>query len=243
MTSLSVDICLPAMPVMQKALQGNVELTITGFLLGFSVGQIFWGPISDKYGRRKPLFAGLLLFIIGSVGCALSQTMVEIIIWRVIQALGACTGPMLSRAMIRDLYDKTKAAEMLSTLMIVMAIAPIAGPLLGGKILVISSWHSIFGLLAVIGALLFLSVMLLPETLSEAHVNQGSLWSAYAKYKVLIRNRPFVIYTFCVTFFYVGAYAYIAGSPLVYIQYFGVKPENYGYLFGIKMIATLIVPG
>src|SRR5690606_35226049 len=107
------------------------------------------GPVSDRYGRKKPLFIGLSLFIVGSVGCAMSRTMAEIVFWRVIQALGACTGPMLSRAMIRDMYGQTKAAEMLSTLMIVMAIAPIAGPLIGGQILVVSNWHSIFWLLAV----------------------------------------------------------------------------------------------
>ena len=111
MTSLSVDIYLPAMPTMQHDLQGNIELTISGFLIGFSVAQIFWGPVSDKYGRKRPLYIGLALFIVGSVGCALSQTMVEMIVWRVIQAFGACTGPMLSRAMIRDMYEKTKAAE------------------------------------------------------------------------------------------------------------------------------------
>lgn len=236
LTSLSVDIYLPAMPVMQKDLRGNVELTISGFLLGFSIGQLFWGPISDKYGRKKPLFAGLILFVIGSIGCALSQSMVEIVIWRMIQALGACTGPMLSRAMIRDLYEKTKAAEMLSTLMIVMAIAPIAGPLVGGQILILSSWHSIFGLLAVIGSLLFLVVFLLPETLPENRVNHNSLWSAFAQYKVLITNRSFMVYTLCVTFFYVGAYAFIAASPMVYIQYFGIRPEHYGYLFGVNML-------
>lgn len=236
LTSLSVDIYLPAMPVMQKDLQGNVELTISGFLLGFSIGQLFWGPISDKYGRKKPLFAGLILFVIGSIGCALSQSMVEIVIWRMIQALGACTGPMLSRAMIRDLYEKTKAAEMLSTLMIVMAIAPIAGPLVGGQILILSSWHSIFGLLVVIGSLLFLVVFLLPETLPENRVNHNSLWSAFAQYKALITNRPFMVYTLYVTFFYVGAYAFIAASPMVYILYFGIKPEHYGYLFGVNML-------
>jgi len=235
MTSLSVDIYLPAMPAMQQALHGNVELTITGFLIGFSIAQIFWGPLSDKYGRKKPLFIGLILFIIGSVGCALSQTMAEIVFWRVVQALGACTGPMLSRAMIRDMYGQTKAAEMLSTLMIVMAIAPIAGPLIGGKILVVSNWHSIFLLLAVIGILLFFAALTLPETLTEERKNKGTLRSAFAKYGPLIRNRQFMAYTLCVTFFYVGAYAFIAGSPLVYIQYFGVKPEHYGYLFGINM--------
>lgn len=235
MTSLSVDIYLPAMPAMQQALHGNVELTITGFLIGFSIAQIFWGPVSDKYGRKKPLYIGLILFIIGSVGCALSQTMAEIVFWRVVQALGACTGPMVSRAMIRDMYGQTKAAEMLSTLMIVMAIAPIAGPLIGGKILVVSNWHSIFLLLAVIGILLFFAALTLPETLTEERKNKGTLRSAFAKYRPLIRNRQFMAYTLCVTFFYVGAYAFIAGSPLVYIQYFGVKPEHYGYLFGINM--------
>lgn len=236
MTSLSVDIYLPAMPTMQHDLQGNIELTISGFLIGFSVAQIFWGPVSDKYGRKRPLYIGLALFIVGSVGCALSQTMFEMIVWRVIQAFGACTGPMLSRAMIRDMYGQTKAAEMLSTLMVVMAIAPIAGPLIGGKILVLSSWHSIFWLLAIIGILLLFSISTLPETLTDERKNKGSLKLTFAKYRLLLKNRQFMVYTLCVTFFYVGAYAFIAGSPLVYIQYFGVKPENYGYLFGVNMV-------
>ncbi|MEZ4890092.1 MAG: Bcr/CflA family efflux MFS transporter [Crocinitomicaceae bacterium] len=203
MTSLSVDIYLPAMPTMQHDLQGNIELTISGFLIGFSVAQIFWGPVSDKYGRKRPLYIGLALFIVGSVGCALSQTMFEMIVWRVIQAFGACTGPMLSRAMIRDMYGQTKAAEMLSTLMVVMAIAPIAGPLIGGKILVLSSWHSIFWLLAIIGILLLFSIFTLPETLTDERKNKGSLKLAFAKYRLLLKNRQFMVYTLCVTFFYV----------------------------------------
>lgn len=239
MTSLSVDIYLPAMPAMQKALQGNVELTVTGFLIGFSIAQIFWGPISDKFGRKKTLFIGLLLFIIGSVGCALSQTMTEIIFWRIIQALGACTGPMISRAMVRDMYGKTKAAEMLSTLMVVMAIAPIAGPLLGGELLVVSSWHSIFWLLAIIGILLLISIRILPETLPEERKSRGSLQLAFAKYKLLFKNRPFMVYTLCVTFYYVGIYAFLTGSPLVYIEYFGVKPDHYGYFFGVNVIGLM----
>ncbi|STQ81681.1 Inner membrane transport protein ydhC [Hafnia alvei] len=128
-TSLSTDIYLPTMPMMAKDLQGDAELTITGFLIGFCIAQLIWGPISDRYGRRLPLFIGLGLFIVGSVGCALSTDIVQIVFWRVFQALGACTGPMLARAMIRDLFSRTRAAQMLSTLMIIMAIAPIAGPL------------------------------------------------------------------------------------------------------------------
>ena len=99
-TSLSTDIYLPAMPMMAKDLQGDAELTITGFLIGFCIAQLIWGPISDRYGRRLPLFIGLGLFIIGSVGCALSTDIVQIVFWRVFQALGACTGPMLALSLI-----------------------------------------------------------------------------------------------------------------------------------------------
>ncbi|BDN97224.1 hypothetical protein KAM621c_23290 [Citrobacter braakii] len=165
--SLSTDIYLPAMPTMAEDLHGNVELTITGFLVGFAIAQLIWGPISDHLGRRKPLLIGMVLFIIGSAGCAMSTSITQIVFWRVFQAFGACTGPMLARAMIRDLFARTRAAQMLSTLVLVMAIAPIAGPLIGGQIIRLSTWHSVFWLLAVIGALMFISLNWLPETLPE----------------------------------------------------------------------------
>lgn len=150
-TSLSTDIYLPAMPMMTRDLQGDAALTITGFLIGFCVAQLIWGPISDRLGRRLPLFIGMALFAAGSVGCALSTDITQIVFWRVFQALGACTGPMLARAMIRDLFSRTRAAQMLSTLMMIMAVAPIAGPLIGGQMIRFTSWHAIFWLLAVIG--------------------------------------------------------------------------------------------
>lgn len=144
-TSLSTDIYLPSMPMMASELQGNVELTITGFLIGFSLAQLIWGPISDRVGRRIPLFIGMVLFVIGSAGCAMADSMPQIVFWRVFQAFGACTGPMLARAMIRDLYVRTRAAQMLSTLVIISAIAPVIGPLLGGQIVTVTSWRPCSG--------------------------------------------------------------------------------------------------
>lgn len=129
-TSLSTDVYLPAMPAMAAELGGSAELTITGFLVGFAIAQLIWGPISDRIGRKIPLYIGMVLFAIGSIGCAMSNSMESIVFWRVFQALGACVGPMLSRAMICDLFSSTRAAQMLSTLVIIMAIAPIAGPLI-----------------------------------------------------------------------------------------------------------------
>ncbi len=240
-TSLSTDIYLPAMPEMAKELQGNAELTITGFLIGFALAQLFWGPISDKIGRKIPLYIGVVLFTIGSVGCAFASSMPELVAWRVFQAFGACVGPMLSRAMIRDLFERSKAAAMLSTLAIVMAAAPIVGPLVGGQLVVLSSWRAIFALLVLIGIIMFVSVMLLPETHDESRRNKGPISKNFKNYAVLLKNWGFMKYTLCVTFFYIAAYAFIAGSPHVYIDLFGVAPEHFGYLFGLNIIGIAIM--
>jgi DHA1 family bicyclomycin/chloramphenicol resistance-like MFS transporter len=240
-TSLSTDIYLPAMPLMAKDLQGDAELTITGFLIGFCIAQLIWGPVSDHFGRRLPLFIGMVLFVIGSAGCALSTDIGQIVFWRVFQALGACTGPMLARAMIRDLFSRTRAAQMLSTLMIIMAIAPIAGPLLGGQMIKVTSWHSIFWLLAVFGTLMLISLFWLPETLPEEKRVKASLRSAFRNYYTLLSNTQYMRFTLCLTFYYVAAYAFITGSPFVYITYFGVEPQHYGWLFAINIVGLMAV--
>ncbi len=238
-TSLSTDIYLPAMPIMGKDLQGDVELTITGFLIGFCIAQLIWGPLSDHWGRRVPLFIGMALFIVGSVGCALSTTISQIVFWRIFQALGACTGPMLARAMIRDLFSRIRAAQMLSTLIIIMAIAPIAGPLLGGQLINVTSWHSIFWLLAVIGLLMFISLYWLPETLPEDKRVKASLSSAFRNYYALLTNTAFMRFTLYLTSYYVAAYAFITGSAFVYITYFGVAPQHYGWLFALNIVGVV----
>ncbi len=238
-TSLSTDIYLPAMPQMAKDLQSNVELTITGFLIGFALAQIVWGPISDHFGRRYPVMIGLVLFIIGSAGCALSQTIGQIVFWRVIQAFGACTGPMLARAMVRDLYQRTQAARMLSTLMVIMAIAPIIGPLLGGQIIRFSTWHAIFWLLCLIGVVMIIAVWYTPETLAKEKRAPLALGNSFRVYFGLLKHVRFMRYVLCVTFFYMAAYAFIAGSPFVYIDYYGIDPQHYGWLFAINIVGVM----
>lgn len=240
-TSLSTDIYLPAMPAMSAALHGDSELTVTGFLIGFAIAQLVWGPISDQWGRKKPLYIGMIIFAVGSAGCAVSTDMPQIVFWRIIQAAGACTGPMLARAMIRDLFTRTRAAQMLSTLIIVMAIAPIAGPLLGGQIIRYSHWPMIFWFLAVVGGLMFCSLLWLPETLPAEKRVKTSLGHAFANYRVLLQNKNFMRFTLCVTFYYVAAYAFIVGSPAVYISYFGIDPQHYGWLFAINIVGLVAI--
>jgi len=238
-TSLSTDIYLPAMPLMARELQGDVELTITGFLMGFALAQLVWGPVSDAIGRRKPLFIGMVLFIIGSAGCALSTEIHQMVFWRVFQAFGACTGPMLARAMIRDLFVRTRAAQMLSTLTIIMAIAPIIGPLAGGQIIKFTTWHAAFWILMVIGGLMFVSLFALPETLPAEKRIHASLAGVFRNYFTLLRNRAFMRYTLCVTFFYVSAYAFVTGSPFVYIGYYDVAPQHFGWLFALNIVGLM----
>ncbi|UOP00448.1 Bcr/CflA family efflux MFS transporter [Kingella potus] len=195
--------------------------------------------MSDRIGRKIPLFVGLVLFTIGSAGCALSQTMEAVVFWRVFQALGACVGPMLSRAMIRDLYAGTQAAQMLSTLVIMMAVAPIIGPLLGGVLLKFSSWHAIFWLLAAVGIALAVAVLRLPETLPANKRSRAPLSQSFRQYAALTANRRFMRHTLALTFFYMAAYAFIVGSPFVYIEFFGVSPAHYGWLFGVNIVGVV----
>ncbi|WP_408361604.1 MULTISPECIES: MFS transporter [unclassified Paraburkholderia] len=146
--SISTDLYLPALPSMALALHadaGAVELTISGYLIGFSLGQLLWGPVGDRYGRRVPIAIGLVLFVIGSAGCALSTSAPMLVGWRIVQAVGACASVVLARAMVRDLYTGHRAAQMMSTLMTVMAIAPLLGPSVGGLILHVASWRDFLG--------------------------------------------------------------------------------------------------
>ncbi len=141
--------------------------------------------------------------------------------------------------MIRDLYAGSQAAQMLSTLVIMMAVAPIVGPLLGGAMLKFSSWHAIFWLLAVIGVVLLFAVFRLPETLPADQRRHAPLAQSFRQYAALLTNRRFMRYTLALTFFYMAAYAFIVGSPFVYIEFFGVPTEHYGWLFGVNIIGVV----
>jgi MFS transporter, DHA1 family, multidrug resistance protein len=241
--SISTDLYLPAMPAMAQVLhasQGLVELTISGYLVGFSIGQLLWGPVSDRYGRRLPVALGLGLFIVGSAGCALSTSVYMLIGWRAIQALGACASVVLARAMVRDLYAGHRAAQMMSTLMSVMAIAPLLGPTVGGQILHGFSWRAIFWTLVGVGLLTLLSLLALPETLPVSRRNPLSFRRAVHGYIELLNHRRLLGYTGAGGFFYGGMFAYVAGTPFAYITYHHVPARIYGFLFAIGTIGIML---
>ncbi|ODS54123.1 MAG: Bcr/CflA family drug resistance efflux transporter [Acidobacteria bacterium SCN 69-37] len=240
--SISTDFYLPAMPAMADGLgasHGLVELTITGYLIGFSVGQLFWGPVSDRYGRRVPVAAGIALFIAGSAGCALAGSVEAMIGWRVVQALGAAAGVVIARAVVRDLFEGSRAARMLSTLMVIMAIAPLIGPVVGAQVAAMAGWRAIFWLLVAIGFVSLALLFTIPETLAPDRRRRDGLGRALAGYARLLTHPQLLAYTSAGGFYYAGMFAYIAGSPFAYITYHHVPAGYYGLLFGAGILGIM----
>jgi DHA1 family bicyclomycin/chloramphenicol resistance-like MFS transporter len=241
--SISTDLYLPALPAMGESLHadvGSVELTISGYLIGFSIGQLFWGPIGDRYDRRLPITLGLILFIIGSASCALSNSVPMMIGWRMVQAVGACANVVLSRAMVRDLYVGHQAARMLSVLISVMAIAPLIGPSVGGLILHVASWHAIFWVLVGVGLATLWALTLLPETLPRERRNQQSITAAFLGYRQLLRQPRLMAYAGVGGSFYGGMFAYVAGTPVAYISHHQVSSQHYGLLFALGIVGIMV---
>lgn len=240
--SISTDLYLPAMPQMAATLhtsQGTIALTVSGYLVGFSLAQLVWGPVSDHYGRRLPIAIGLVLFILGSAGCAMATGVGLLVAFRLIQALGACASVALSRAMVRDLYSGQRAAQMMSTLMTVMAIAPLLGPLLGGQISALVGWRAIFWVLVAIGIIALAALFTIAETLPLERRHPNALKGALRNYLNLARQPRLLAFIGTGGFFYGGMFAYVAGTPFAYISYYGVPEQLYGLIFAAGILGIM----
>lgn len=241
--SISTDLFLPALPAMAKALgagSGQMELVVSTYLAGFGFGQLVWGPVSDRFGRRGPILLGVAVFVIGSAGCALATLPWHIILWRVVQALGASAGVALARAMVRDLYERDRAAKILSSLMTVMAVAPLLGPSLGAAILTVAPWQAIFWLLVGFGLATFVAVLALPESLPAASRTQGAVAGAFRDYAQHLGNRALMTRAGALCFYYLGVFAGIAGAPFAYITHHAVSPQTYALIFGSGIVGLMI---
>jgi DHA1 family bicyclomycin/chloramphenicol resistance-like MFS transporter len=240
---LSIDMYLPALPALADSFgvsPGRVQLTLSAFFLGFGTGQLVYGPLADRWGRRPPLLAGIGLYIGASVLCALSTDVAGLIALRLVQGLGACAGPLITRAVVRDLYERDRAARMLSLMMLVMGAAPLLAPLVGGQLLRAFGWRSIFAALAAFGVLCFVTAWLfLRETLGAARRSRAGVPAMVARYGVLLADRAFLGYTVSSGAAYAGMFAYFAGSPFVFIRLHGVAAEHYGFLFALNVIGLM----
>ncbi len=240
--AMSTDMYLPALPALQESLNttpARVQQTLSLFLVGFALAQLAWGPLGDRFGRKGPILAGVGMFLVGSIGCALASSAGEMLLWRLVQATGACAGPVLARAMVRDLYGREKSAQILSVLMLVMGVAPLVAPIIGGQVLLFWSWRGIFWVLLGFGLLALFATLTLRETLPAEKRSVLGLRSLTFTYLGLMRDRRFLGYALTGGCFYGGIYTYLAGSPFAYIEYHHVPAASYGFLFAINICGMM----
>ncbi|MFC7094304.1 multidrug effflux MFS transporter [Jeongeupia naejangsanensis] len=241
--SVSIDMYLPAFPAIQHSLNagsGAVQLTLTTFFVGLLCGQLVYGPASDRFGRKKPLVAGLVLYSLASIGCMLAQSIEALMVWRFIQAFGACSGIVLARAIVRDRCDPREAARSFSMLMLIMGVSPILAPLLGGYILQVSSWRVIFGLNVAFGlACLTAVIATLKETRQPDPGTSLNPFSVFRGYVEILRDRDFSTNAIAGGFAQAGLYAYLAGSPFVLIELFHLSPSAYGWVFCANSVGLI----
>jgi DHA1 family bicyclomycin/chloramphenicol resistance-like MFS transporter len=241
---MAIDFYLPSFPALAKAFVTDVEhvqLTLASYFIGLAFGQLIYGPLADRFGRRPPLLAGVTIFTLASVACAQAPSLEWLIGARFVQALGGCAGMVVSRAVVRDLCDPIASAKAFSQLMLVMGLAPILAPLGGGLLLELFGWQSIFWGLTLFSTLVLLGIAAwLPETLSSV-MPRAPLSGALGQYRRLFGDWQFLVYGMTGGFAIAGMFAYIAGSPFVFIQLYGVPPEHYGWLFGSNAAGFILV--
>jgi DHA1 family bicyclomycin/chloramphenicol resistance-like MFS transporter len=236
--SMSIDMYLPAFPQIARDLSvplGTVQLSVSAFLFGSAIGQLFYGPVADRWGRKRPLLFGLGIYIVATLGCAFVHSGEGLLFWRVVMALGGGASIVISRAVVRDLYDTAEAARMFSLLMLVMGAAPILAPLAGGQLLLFTGWRGIFVFLGIFGILSFIAaVVWLPESLPAERRIQRGLREMAASYGSLIRNRQYLCYAIALGAVAGFNFSYIAGAPQLFIELHGVSPQHFGILFGLN---------
>lgn len=240
---LSIDLYLPSLPNIAQELQSSdtqIQWTISGFLIGFCVGMLFYGPLSDRYGRKPILLIGIFLYLITSLACYQSSFASQLILFRVLQALGGGAASVLARAMVKDLLPLKQAVRVLSLMHVVTMIAPLLAPLIGGYLMLAFGWRSLFLVLFIFALLCFIAVLFIRETLPKEK-RGGSISKAFTAYKHILYDNRALSYILCAGFIFGGMFAYIASSSFVFINYFKVPEQYFGFIFGCNIVGIMIV--
>lgn len=241
---LCIDLYLPALPELARDLQtstATAQLSLTAGLLGLGAGQLLFGPMSDRFGRLRPLTLSLALLFIASIGCALAQDIHQLLLARLFEGLAGAGGAVLSRAVARDMYSGHELTRFFALLMLVNGLAPIGAPVLGGVLMTLLNWRGIF---VVLGATALLLILLarwkLHETLPPERRSQGSIFSAWAALGQVVVHRPFMGFCLTQAFMMSGMFAYIGASPFVLQQIYGLSPQAFSFCFAANGIGLVI---
>ncbi|GLF93967.1 multidrug effflux MFS transporter [Streptomyces yaizuensis] len=242
---LSMDMYLPALPAVTDSLSASaatVQLTLTACLAGMALGQLVVGPMSDKWGRRRPLLVGMVVYIVATALCAMAPTAGFLIGLRLLQGLAGAAGIVIARAVVRDLYDGEEMARFFSTLMLISGVAPVIAPVIGAQVLRVTDWRGVFVVLTVVGVLLTLVVVRwLPETLPPERRHSGGVGAALRTMRGLLADRVFSGYVLVGGFAFAALFAYIAASPFVVQDIYGGSAQTFSLLFAVNSIGLIAV--
>jgi DHA1 family bicyclomycin/chloramphenicol resistance-like MFS transporter len=235
--ALSIDMYLPALPTIAREFGvpiGSAEHTLTTFFLGFAFGQAGFGPLADRFGRKPPLYAGLALYCVMCLACALSSNVEMLMTARAFQAIGACAGGVVARACVRDIFGPDETPRIFAYMMLVLSVAPLIAPFLGGYFLLWASWRAIFWFQCAVGSIVAVAIAIrLPETHGGAHrpLHPAILIVDYAR---ILRDRSFVAYALSGAISNASLYAYLTGAAHVFIDIYRVAPQRFGFFFAIN---------
>lgn len=245
LVAAAIDMYLPAFPTVASSLEiseGQVQQTLTVFLVGLGIGQGLYGPFLDRFGRRPPLLFGIVLFTIGSLTAAMTTSLEGLLVARFLQAIGAAAGSVASRAIVTDTCDPQNSARIYSMLMQVMMIAPITAPMLGGVILLYGEWHLIFWVLAILGVISgIFTVRWLPETLPVERRVPLSMRNIMRNYAIQISNPSFFFYTMATSCTLGCLFIYLNNAPFVFINMFGLTPNEFSYIFAANAVLMIAI--
>ncbi len=242
-TPFSIDMYLPAFPKIAIDLHTgiqNVALSVSAYFLGFAVGQILYGPLLDRFGRKRPLYIGLSLYIIATIICSTSTTINELLILRFIQALSGCVASVAAMAMVRDFFPPDKSASLISLLILILGVSPMLAPTAGSFIVTSFGWRYVFIFLAIIVCIILIVVFLF---LPEGQMPNASI-SLKPKpivngFKNILLHPQFYIFSLAGTFSFSGLFVYVAGSPAIFMDQFHVSPKTYGGIFALLSVGFI----
>jgi DHA1 family bicyclomycin/chloramphenicol resistance-like MFS transporter len=242
---LAMDMYLPSLPAVTKSLHApaaTVQLTLTACLAGMALGQLVVGPMSDRWGRKRPLLAGLVVYVVATALCALAPNVELLVALRLAQGLAGAAGIVIARAVVRDLYDGVAMARFFSTLMLISGVAPVVAPLIGGQILRVTDWRGVFVVLTAVGIALAVVVWTkLPETLAPGQRHGGGVGEALRAMRGLLADRVFTGYMLAGGFVFAALFAYISASPFVIQEIYGASPQTFSLLFGLNSVGLVIM--